>query len=561
GSVSNKYGLVGAFDDANGQLTVRGSGSTWTSSEYFSIGMNAAGTLLVENGGTVVSDKDGYIAQYGAVGHATVTGPGSSLTTADRLYVAACETGTLSIQDGGVVSCQSVVIGDQFNSDGAVTVTGPGSRWDITINLIVGDDGQGALMISDQAAAAANVIGVGSVYDPISPGLAPVLTVTGAGSSLSANAAMQVRETGAVNVLDGATASAGMVSISGGAQAGGQLLVQGAGSSCTYNQITVGSSGFALLRIDGGGSASGNAVIGGFFADANGAAVVSGQGSGLSMTDTLVMGCVGSGELTVEQGASVINGGPAGLGLYVGAHGTITVTGPGSVWQNDGAIYVGGDTPGAGGTGNINVEAAGRLAAGDTITIWNTGTVNLVGGILQAPAIDNSDGGTFSFTAGTLSVGEFIGDLSQSGGTMCPGLSPGMTSIDGDYYLLGGSMEAEINGYDRGDQITPDAVGYDAIDVTGSALLDAGVAIVLLDGFEPLAGDMFDLLTAQDIELGSSFSFDTSAAALSTPGLSWQWSVIDVSGGQAIRLLAVPEPATFSLLALGGVGLLGRRRR
>ena len=96
---------------------------------------------------------------------------------------------------------------------------------------------------------------------------------------------------------------------------------------------------------------------------------------------------------------------------------------------------------------------------------------------------------------------------------------------------------------------------YDQIKVTGQLVLAGDLNIVLLDGFQPLAGESFQLFNGP---LSGTFS------QLTLPtlgnGLSWNTSNLDTNG----TISVTPEPSTLALLAAGAIGLLGygvRKRR
>jgi len=244
------------------------------------------------------------------------------------------------------------------------------------------------------------------------------------------------------------------------------------------------------------------------------------------------------------------------------------------VLGNHGGPYTTGT---GGGTGILSI-AAGTLRA-NSIILGNatmggygpgnaTGTINFSGGTLIAGSIaQGSTAGnstaTFNWTGGTLHVDSFGFDLVQDGGTLAPGRSPGQTDVSGNYLLNAGILEIEINGTDQGDQIpappNDDDIGYDFVNVSGTATLDSTLAAVLLDGYTPGAGVFFDVLTAEAITLGANFALDQANAALPGPN-EFEYSIIQGGNGQILRLQVVPEPATLTLLGLG-LAAIARRRR
>ena len=96
---------------------------------------------------------------------------------------------------------------------------------------------------------------------------------------------------------------------------------------------------------------------------------------------------------------------------------------------------------------------------------------------------------------------------------------------------------------------------YDQIKVSGQLVLAGDLDVVLLNGFQPQAGESFQLF---DGELAGTFS-QLTLPALSN-GLQWNTSNLYTTG----TINVTPEPGTFALFAAGAIGLLGygiRRRR
>jgi hypothetical protein len=207
-----------------------------------------------------------------------------------------------------------------------------------------------------------------------------------------------------------------------------------------------------------------------------------------------------------------------------------------------------------GGTVNFpNVEAApddfsllvGRGA--------NAGIYNLQGGQLNAGVLRKGVNGQFNFTGGTLQADSIEFDLVQQGGMLAPGASPGTTAIVGDYDLWSGTLGIEINGYDQG--VDP---GYDFVSVSGDAFLDSRLLVELLGDWFPAEYTEFDVLSATDITLGPGFFLDQNAIGREI----FEVLLVPGEGGEILRLrMAVPEPRSSVLLALGLIGLLAATRR
>ncbi|MFX5693160.1 hypothetical protein ABTE17_21000, partial [Acinetobacter baumannii] len=84
---SNNTGYIGFKSGSTGTVTVDGSGSTWANGNALYVGMSGAGTLTIQNGGSV-SNTIGWIGfNTGSSGSVTVKDAGSFWTNSGNLYV------------------------------------------------------------------------------------------------------------------------------------------------------------------------------------------------------------------------------------------------------------------------------------------------------------------------------------------------------------------------------------------------------------------------------------------------------------------------------------------
>jgi hypothetical protein len=156
---------------------------------------------------------------------------------------------------------------------------------------------------------------------------------------------------------------------------------------------------------------------------------------------------------------------------------------------------------------------------------------------------------------GTLTFDEVVNQT-----VLDPGLAdddPGQTLLSDDLTQTAlGVFEVDVGGLL--------AVQFENLQVLGAAVLAGGLHISLVDldptppfeTFDPQVGNVFDVLTATSI-LGDGIFV---APAFST-GLSWETQIISGAGSDTLRLRVIPEPGTFSLVALGlATAALGRRR-
>ena len=184
------------------------------------------------------------------------------------------------------------------------------------------------------------------------------------------------------------------------------------------------------------------------------------------------------------------------------------------------------------------------------------GTLQVAGGLVGSPglildlkggALDNS-GHTLTNLNMISGSGTIIGSVFNNA-TIAPGHSPGTLTITGDLTLgTNSTLAMQLAG------TSTDL--YDRILVGGAMTYDGQLNVTLLNGFDPAAGETFDLFNFSS-ESGSLSS--TNLPALDA-GLAWDTSNLLNSG--ELSVVAIPEPMTVSmlLLALGGLYQWRKRR-
>ncbi|MCX5683816.1 MAG: PEP-CTERM sorting domain-containing protein, partial [Planctomycetota bacterium] len=186
----------------------------------------------------------------------------------------------------------------------------------------------------------------------------------------------------------------------------------------------------------------------------------------------------------------------------------------------------------------------------------NWGTVISTGGatVTFYDDVDNSGEIRTSTGCATVFLGALTGGGSFTGtgtvyieGDLRPGHSPAVIEFETDVFFGSRAIVvAELGGNVRGSQ-------YDAMIFGATAALDGDLAVTLLGGFVPQAGQTFDLFDWTTL----AGTFDAVTLPALPSGLSWDTS--DLYSGGSITV--APEPATLALMAMGVAGALLRRRR
>ncbi|MCP3473102.1 autotransporter domain-containing protein [Bradyrhizobium sp. CCGUVB1N3] len=207
------------------------------------------------------------------------------------------------------------------------------------------------------------------------------------------------------------------------------------GGSASAQTLTVGLLGSGFLTVQNGGTLSVQGVDIAGLLGSTGGLTVTGAGSTLSSAGPISVGVSGAGLLSVLAGGAV-TGTQVGLGAMPGATGSVTVDGAGSSITAN-RLYVG-----VGGTGYLNVTNGGSVTVATASVIGNaasasgsvlvdgansTWTANgqLIIGSLGSATLTISNGGVVS-APGANPVA--IADLSGSG-TLNIGAAPGATPV------------------------------------------------------------------------------------------------------------------------------------
>ncbi len=326
-------------------------------------------------------------------------------------------------------------IGQSVSGAGQI-LPGPAQtpNWAVGDDLLVGDSLAGVLAIN----AGGSVLNDGAYIGKASGGVGTV-TVSGrdGGGTASTWTSLgrvivggEFGSSGTLVLLNGGIAHSESGSIASDAGSVGSVIVSGPGSTwnlSTINAFAIGGGGDATLRIDNGGAVhSGQAIIG-WSAGSDGRVAVSGGTAVWDPLNNIYVGFDGTGDLQVQDGATVRTVGSAGPGaaatVYIGKNGsgvgTVTVssaTADISTLSASDRIEIGSD-----GTGTLSIEKGGMaVAPTDTwiaIAGGSTGTLNLTGdaggrGVLETGSVIRGVGNaTLNMDGGILRANRDEGDF------------------------------------------------------------------------------------------------------------------------------------------------------
>lgn len=505
---------AGSYTLSNGTLSVAGGILRDTCGGAGILKMDG-GTLTVGGGNGAITVYDFYVGSTASSnGSHTLSGTGSLMATNEE-YIGYSGVGTFHQNNGSNIT-PILSIGRNTGSNGVYNLNGG----TLIAGVVTKGAGTSTLNIDG------GILSVGSIFDPINASGGPTVPNN-------------------PNVLGGGNGSIDVVNFNVGNAAGssGNHTLSGIGTITAVNEI-IGNFGTGTFTQTGGIHTITNTL------------------SLAASTGSVGTYNLNGGTLNVGQ---IIRG--AGTSAFIWSAGTLNLTasdltvGTGDLLSATLSLNANknlsapNETVAADGTIN---HAGGANTVANTLTIaanaGNGGFYNLNGGTLHAANITVNNGGTFNFNGGTLAVGQFTGNLTNLGGTLAPGNSPGTTNIVGNYIQSNaGKFAVEIGGTGMGQ--------FDSLHVSGTASLDGTLKVSLFNLgsglFTPHAGDSFDILTAEQLQ----GSFSLLALAALDPNFKWEISYLTDAIGttDVVRLSinAVPIPPAIWLFGSGLIGLFG----
>ncbi|MBN1591536.1 MAG: hypothetical protein JW888_18625, partial [Pirellulales bacterium] len=371
---------IGCFEDAAGDVTITGTGSTWNSSGNLNVGLYGDASLAISAGAAVTVGETTRVTCFPGSSGTIELNTGGTLATRTLAATPSRLLGTGTISTRGLVSDLDVVFDSPTSLHQTLAVTGePGQN--VTIDLDMTDPASngwfGAGFEKSGTVTIRNGVTVSSMeqaYLGYREEATGVVNVDGTDSTWASTGDMTIGYYGqaTLNVLNGgAVTSNGVCNVGYQVGADGQVNVDGAGSRWTgATQLVVGRHGDGTVNITNGGqlsvTSSTNVGLGG----GSGTLVVSGPGSSWSGPTAIYFGTFANskGTLRVLDGGTVTNS-DCTLAVSAGTTTMATVSGAGSTWTNNGTLHVGRD-----GTGSLTIDDGGTVSnATGTMGYYATG--------------------------------------------------------------------------------------------------------------------------------------------------------------------------------------------
>ena len=375
GRLSGGSGVIGQSAGAIGIATVTGANSLWSNTGgTVTVGQGGKGTLEIADGGSVTSNQGAMSTEAGSIAELTITGAGSNWTTVSGFVTGAsgspgqAGSATISILDGGMLSLGGGPSTSDFRAykTTVITVDGAGSTFIAKPNsfgtigdFVLGAAGTGNSITVTEGGA----FKVGRADLTTTAASTVTVSVSGA-DSLWQSTGLKVGGAGTAGFTldDEATAETGTteVVIDGTNLLAPKLTVSNQAEFTSLGSVRIGKAGKGELLVASGGTLQSSFLFVGEDAGSSGVMTVSGAGSTVTTTTSLVIGFNGTGTLLVEAGGDVVSKGSSSVN-----HGSARVTGAGSTWTfpHDPPSFV---TLSVGPDGTLTVDSGGAIDMGHT---------------------------------------------------------------------------------------------------------------------------------------------------------------------------------------------------
>lgn len=245
--IRSANGYLGSRVGSDNSATVTGAGSSWSVSNELTVGHQGAGSLSIEEGANVSVGGLAFVANYsGSTGHISFSN--GTFTAGTLLANRADLSGTGAIFTQGLTGGGFIPLDFNGSNIAQSTLSENGD----SLTLIVTADGTGYLgadMLVRNSAQVTSTYGLLHHENSI--------VVTGTGSTWTISSALDIGS-GSLSIENGGAVSSNASYIGTIPGQLGSVIVRGADSSWTLNDLYVGSTGHGILSITDGGVVSVN---------------------------------------------------------------------------------------------------------------------------------------------------------------------------------------------------------------------------------------------------------------------------------------------------------------
>lgn len=453
--------------------------------------LTVSGGVSVDVGQTLHLNGSGNVVQSGIVsGSGGVTVGGNAQLTNTNTYSGSTTiNGVATISDA--LALGSNAGGTTINDNGQLIVTEDTTGYTLDEDITLQGDGPsstGALIISNSHASNMTLTG----------------NIVMGGSGVITN-----NSTSGSAVLDTVISGTGDVTLTGNSGAINDFIIDGA-SPNTYNGTMKIDQGF--VRFDKDGSVSGNLTVTAHASEYSGALHASGITNAISNTGTVTLTNNGANVASIDIDGTETIGGLVGNGAIDEATDTLVLNGTGNYEF----------------TGDITVDTITKSGTGTQIfNNIDAQTINVTGGNL---VVKGTTTATMTFANGSVLKGTGpIGNTAVAG-TLAPGLSPGIMTVNGNLNLTNGIYQVELNGTTAG-------TGYDQAIVSGTTTL-SGTTLSSSFGFVPVTGSTFTILRSATIT--GTFNGLSDGATLTVSGITMRVNYnLSASGEDTVTLTII----------------------
>ncbi|MBB5984423.1 autotransporter-associated beta strand repeat-containing protein [Sphingobium lignivorans] len=460
-TIETSFGGLGVNAGSIGTATISGANTRWDITQSgLAIATSGEGQVSVLDGATVAASSGDIRlgAAAGGQGSLTVSGMGSSVSTTENFIVGSYGTGNVTVDDGGQIQGDKLIVGFVDGGAGTLNLSGAGTHVQGNTYIMVGTyaGSSGTVTLSDGATLKAD-------------GTRGITLAFEAGSAGTLNIGAAAGED---------AAAAGSIEAEYGIQFGngtGNLVLNH--NEAGY-ELATGLSGAGVINI-----LAGETIFSGNGSAFSGTLDISGGSFEVTSTlgaDHVSVGGVESAHLSVVQGGVLeSNTGSIGMG---GTNGSVTIDGPGSSWVSSGGIQISRD---GGSTGSLAITDGGSfetvlgglyMGAGGSISVSGEGSSLLIGTLhSELPASWNDADGWFSVDEGTVSITDgalLATDGSYIGGS---GTTVATMTVDGENTVWSNGIPLFIGGTGNG------TVGHGDVTVSGGATVTSYTSALGVD--------------------------------------------------------------------------------